>query len=40
MTDEQTSVGAPAERTFGVMDFEVPDDFGDPLPDDVVALWE
>ncbi|NLT31792.1 MAG: type II toxin-antitoxin system Phd/YefM family antitoxin [Propionibacterium sp.] len=27
-------------RTFGVMQFEVPDDFDAPLPEDELARWE
>lgn len=27
-------------RTFGFMDFEVPDDFGKPIPDEELAWWE
>lgn len=27
-------------RVFGPMDFGVPDDFDEPLPDDELAAWE
>lgn len=31
---------APAPRTFGGMDFEVPEDFDAPLTDEELAEWE
>lgn len=31
----------PPQRTFGIMDFHVPDEvWFDPLPEDELALWE
>ncbi len=33
-------VSAPAARQFGSMEFVVPDDFDEPLPEDEVAAWE
>lgn len=32
--------GAPPKRQFGIMEFHVPDEFSDPLPEDELALWE
>lgn len=32
-------VGVPRRR-FGLMDFHVPDEFFDPLPEDELARWE
>ena len=33
-------VVGPSPRTFGGLDFHVPDDFDAPLPEDEVAAWE
>lgn len=33
-------VEAPAQRSFGTMQFEVPDDFDDALPDEELSQWE
>lgn len=33
-------IAGPPPREFGFMDFEVPDDFDAPLPDEELALWE
>lgn len=30
----------PAERTFGQMAFEIPQDFDEPLPEEELAAWE
>jgi prevent-host-death family protein len=35
-----TLVDGQPKRTFGVMEFEVPDDFDAPLSDDELSDWE
>jgi len=33
-------INEPAERTFGQMAFEVPENFDAPLPEEELATWE
>jgi prevent-host-death family protein len=35
-----TLIDGKPSRVFGPLEFDVPDDFDDPLPEDELAAWE